>query len=182
MTIQCAERGLLLNRVRGELSSLLNLHHRLFESAAAFGVRTALSAEQRKTELEEEEKTAVNENTRLLEQIEQATQQLNEADMEYKRVVELVSHAVIYSQCPPEYTQMVPFSQIRSELSIAEGKYWFSITDRPIALRDPFKHFKQATRESVVVFLGFRGVRRKRRTTTPLLQPFVARHKRSNTS
>merc|ERR1711935_548826 len=63
VTINCAERGLLLLRVRDEIRMTIAAYQTLYESSIAFGMRKALQAEQGKTdmqkkiqELEEEKK------------------------------------------------------------------------------------------------------------------------------
>ncbi|OEH75657.1 inner dynein arm light chain [Cyclospora cayetanensis] len=90
VTIQCAERGLLLNRVRGELRSLIKSHRRLYESSAAFGVRKALLAEVER-EAEEAKCTELeNENERLQNEIEEAKRELAEVEAEHKRKIEVV--------------------------------------------------------------------------------------------
>ncbi len=53
MAVNCAERGLLLMRVRDELRMSLATYQSLYESAIAFGLRKALGAEQRKSDAEE---------------------------------------------------------------------------------------------------------------------------------
>ena len=52
VTINCAERGLLLLRVRDEIRMTIAAYQTLYESSIAFGMRKALMAEQRKAELE----------------------------------------------------------------------------------------------------------------------------------
>lgn len=52
MTINCAERGLLLLRVRDEIRMTIACYQTLYESSIAFGMRTALQAEQRKVEMQ----------------------------------------------------------------------------------------------------------------------------------
>lgn len=52
VTINCAERGLLLLRIRDELRMTLSAYQTLYESSCAFGMRKALQAEQGKEELE----------------------------------------------------------------------------------------------------------------------------------
>lgn len=42
VTINCAERGLLLYRVRDEIRETLDAYQRLYTSACAYGVRKAL--------------------------------------------------------------------------------------------------------------------------------------------
>lgn len=52
MTINCAERGLLLLRVRDEIRMTIASYQTLYESSIAFGMRKALSAEQTKADME----------------------------------------------------------------------------------------------------------------------------------
>merc|ERR1712142_213829 len=80
VTINCAERGLLLLRVRDEIRMTIAAYQTLYESSVAFGMRKALQAEQGKAdmetkikELEEEKKDLerqVNELKAKCEQIE----------------------------------------------------------------------------------------------------------------
>ncbi|KAK2518553.1 Dnali1 [Columba guinea] len=51
-TINCAERGLLLLRVRDEIRMTIDAHQTLYESSVAFGMRKALHAEKGKADLE----------------------------------------------------------------------------------------------------------------------------------
>ncbi|CAM9671294.1 unnamed protein product, partial [Ectocarpus sp. 4 AP-2014] len=52
VTINCAERGLLLLRVRDEIHMTIAAYQTMYESSIAFGIRKALIAEQRKAEME----------------------------------------------------------------------------------------------------------------------------------
>ena len=52
VTINCAERGLLLLRVRDEIRMTKAAYQTLYESSIAFGIRKALIAEQRKAKME----------------------------------------------------------------------------------------------------------------------------------
>lgn len=52
MTINCAERGLLLLRVRDEIRMTIAAYQTLYESSIAFGIRKALVAEQKKKRLD----------------------------------------------------------------------------------------------------------------------------------
>ena len=52
ITINCAERGLLLLRVRDEARMTISAYETLYESSIAYGIRKALMAEQRKSELD----------------------------------------------------------------------------------------------------------------------------------
>lgn len=62
VTINCAERGLLLLRVRDEIRMTIAAYQTLYESSVAFGMRKALQAEQGKADMER--KVSV-ENTNL---------------------------------------------------------------------------------------------------------------------
>lgn len=59
MTVNCAERGLLLLEVRNEIRTTIAAYQSLYESSIAFGMRKALMAEQRRSELH----SRVSENT-----------------------------------------------------------------------------------------------------------------------
>ncbi|CAB1429071.1 unnamed protein product [Pleuronectes platessa] len=52
VTINCAERGLLLLRVRDEITMSFAVHETLYESSIGFGMRKALQAEQGKADTE----------------------------------------------------------------------------------------------------------------------------------
>ncbi|XP_033957587.1 axonemal dynein light intermediate polypeptide 1 isoform X2 [Pseudochaenichthys georgianus] len=52
VTINCAERGLLLMRVRDEIQMTMAAYQKLYESSVAFGMRKALQAEQGKDDME----------------------------------------------------------------------------------------------------------------------------------
>lgn len=52
VTVNCAERGLLLLRVRDEMRMTISAYQTLYESAVAFGMRKALQTEQGKNEME----------------------------------------------------------------------------------------------------------------------------------
>lgn len=53
ITINCAERGLLLLRVRDEARMTISAYETLYESSIAYGIRKALMAEQKRTELDQ---------------------------------------------------------------------------------------------------------------------------------
>jgi len=52
VTINCAERGLLLLRVRDEMRMTIMAYQTLYESSVAFGMRKALQTEQGKADME----------------------------------------------------------------------------------------------------------------------------------
>ena len=52
ITIDCAERGFLLVRVRDEIRMTVQAYQTLYESSIAYGMRKALMAEQKKNEMQ----------------------------------------------------------------------------------------------------------------------------------
>ncbi|XP_062520518.1 33 kDa inner dynein arm light chain, axonemal-like isoform X2 [Corticium candelabrum] len=95
VTINCAERGLLLLRVRDEIRMTIAAYQTLYESSVAFGMRKALQAEQGKTDMEKKI-AELEEDKRGLEK------QLNEAKVRAeaiekreteRRVIEEKKHA-----------------------------------------------------------------------------------------
>merc|ERR1712100_307958 len=101
VTINCAERGLLLLRVRDEIRMTIAAYQTLYESSVAFGMRKALQAEQRKTdmqkkieELEEEKKDLerqVNELKSKCDAIEKREAERRKADeAKHKEEVEFL--------------------------------------------------------------------------------------------
>merc|ERR1712167_528171 len=82
VTINCAERGLLLLRVRDEIRMTIAAYQTLYESSIAFGMRKALMAEQRKSELEAKIKTLEADKKDLERQVEEL---INRCDAIEKR-------------------------------------------------------------------------------------------------
>lgn len=70
ITINCAERGLLLLRVRDETRMTIAAYETLYESSIAYGIRKALMAEQKKTELDGKLKQLVSIKRELQQQVE----------------------------------------------------------------------------------------------------------------
>ncbi len=70
ITINCAERGLLLLRVRDEARMAIAAYETLYESSIAYGIRKALMAEQRRTDLNSKMKKLTGTNQELRQQIE----------------------------------------------------------------------------------------------------------------
>eukprot|EP00960_Hanusia_phi_P034764 751273-Hanusia_phi.AAC.3 len=71
VTINCAERGLLLLRVRDEIRMTIAAYQTLYESCIAFGMRKALLAEQYKVEMKNKIVQLEGETTDLKRQIEE---------------------------------------------------------------------------------------------------------------
>ena len=74
ITINCAERGLLLLRVRDEIRMTIASYQTLYESSIAFGMRKALMAEYKKTELAGKVKQLEAEREDLTKQVADLTQ------------------------------------------------------------------------------------------------------------
>jgi len=70
ITINCAERGLLLLRVRDEARMTIAAYETLYESSIAYGIRKALMAEHRRMELESKLKDLTNVKKELLTQVQ----------------------------------------------------------------------------------------------------------------
>ena len=82
VTINCAERGLLLLRVRDEIRMTIAAYQTLYESSIAFGMRTALMAEQRKAEMEAKIKHLETDKKDLERQVQEL---INRCDATEKR-------------------------------------------------------------------------------------------------
>ena len=54
ITINCAERGFLLVRVRDEIKMTIQAYQTLYESSIAYGMRKALMAEQEKNTISQD--------------------------------------------------------------------------------------------------------------------------------
>ncbi|GET88922.1 dynein arm light chain, putative [Leishmania tarentolae] len=75
VTISCAERGLLLLRVRDEIRMTLDAYRSLYESSIAFGMRKALHAEQEHVELEARVRALEREKADLQQQVEELVEE-----------------------------------------------------------------------------------------------------------
>ncbi|CAK4734809.1 hypothetical protein LEN26_010669 [Aphanomyces euteiches] len=71
ITINCAERGLLLLRVRVEIRMTIAAYQTLYESSIAFGMRKALMAEQKKLDAEQKLKQLEADRNELAAQVEE---------------------------------------------------------------------------------------------------------------
>merc|ERR1711920_1094728 len=71
VTIICAERGLLLLRVRDEIRMTICAYQSLYESSIAFGMRKALQAEQRRNQHNKKMKELMVANRKLREEVEE---------------------------------------------------------------------------------------------------------------
>ena len=95
ITINCAERGLLLLRVRDEARMTISSYETLYESSIAYGIRKALMAEQRKSELDAKIRTLEETKTDLQKQIDNLKSSMDAAQERAasKRETEEAAHA-----------------------------------------------------------------------------------------
>eukprot|EP00357_Protocruzia_adherens_P013484 CAMPEP_0114995968 /NCGR_PEP_ID=MMETSP0216-20121206/14038_1 /TAXON_ID=223996 /ORGANISM="Protocruzia adherens, Strain Boccale" /LENGTH=238 /DNA_ID=CAMNT_0002360097 /DNA_START=33 /DNA_END=749 /DNA_ORIENTATION=- len=80
ISIICAERGLLLLRVRDEIRMTIQAYQTLYESSIAFGMRKALQSEQKKSEMENKIKELDNECSRLQNEVEELEQNIEDVE------------------------------------------------------------------------------------------------------
>ena len=88
ITINCAERGLLLLRLRDEYRMTVAAFQTLYESSIAFGMRKALLAEQRKIDIKNRINELQNKSGVLDRQIEELTQKCDQVEQEEEAKVE----------------------------------------------------------------------------------------------
>ena len=95
ITINCAERGLLLGnflinpfnklvRVRDEIRMTIQAYQTLYESSIAFGMRKALQAKQKKAEMEKKIKDLDSECNKLEKQVKDLEEKIVEAEQKEK--------------------------------------------------------------------------------------------------
>jgi len=76
VTIICAERGLLLLRVRDEIRMTIAAYQSLYESSIAFGMRKALQAEQRRKQQDSKIKELMGANKELRDEVDRLQQKI----------------------------------------------------------------------------------------------------------
>lgn len=77
VTINCAERGFLLVRVRDEIKMTIQAYQTLYESSIAYGMRKALQAEQSKAEMLIKIQNVEEECAQLEEECEQLKRRID---------------------------------------------------------------------------------------------------------
>jgi len=85
VTISCAERGLLLMRIRDELRMTIAAYQTLYESSVAFGMRKALQAEQGKVDMERQIKDLEGDKSELERQVNELKAKCEQVE---KRAIE----------------------------------------------------------------------------------------------
>jgi len=80
VTIICAERGLLLLRVRDEIRMTICAYQSLYESSIAFGMRKALQAEQRRNQYHAKMRALSADNRKLKNEVEELMQKIEQIE------------------------------------------------------------------------------------------------------
>eukprot|EP00928_Gymnodinium_smaydae_P081499 TRINITY_DN65007_c0_g1_i1.p1 TRINITY_DN65007_c0_g1~~TRINITY_DN65007_c0_g1_i1.p1 ORF type:complete len:235 (-),score=74.74 TRINITY_DN65007_c0_g1_i1:94-798(-) len=80
VTIICAERGLLLLRVRDEIRMTICAYQSLYESSIAFGMRKALQAEQRRNQYNAKLKALSADNRKLSTEVKELEQKISQIE------------------------------------------------------------------------------------------------------
>ncbi len=78
ITINCAERGFLLVRVRDEIKMTIQAYQTLYESSIAYGMRKALMAEQKKNQMQSDIKQLEDTCERLQRENKDMEQQIED--------------------------------------------------------------------------------------------------------
>merc|ERR1711933_268812 len=82
VTIICAERGLLLLRVRDEIRMTICAYQSLYESSIAFGMRKALQAEQRRNQQSKKMKDLIVANRKLREEVDELDTKIAQIELD----------------------------------------------------------------------------------------------------
>eukprot|EP01065_Artemidia_motanka_P037030 TRINITY_DN4518_c0_g1_i1.p2 TRINITY_DN4518_c0_g1~~TRINITY_DN4518_c0_g1_i1.p2 ORF type:complete len:227 (+),score=71.44 TRINITY_DN4518_c0_g1_i1:65-745(+) len=82
VTVNCAERGLLLLRTRDEMRMTINNFRTLYESSVAFGMRKALQAEQQKADMLQDIRQLEKDCDDLRAQVEELTERCEQVECE----------------------------------------------------------------------------------------------------
>merc|ERR1712146_436747 len=112
ITINCAERGLLLLRVRDELRMTVAAYQGLYESSVAYGMRKALRSEQLKAELNKSTKEVEMQKLDLSRRVEELKQFCEETATNFKE-----SQATLEKKNSDELQQLKKFNAaLKAEL------------------------------------------------------------------
>ncbi|XP_043481289.1 33 kDa inner dynein arm light chain, axonemal [Leptopilina heterotoma] len=80
VTINCAERGILLLRVRDEIKMTMSAYQTLYQSSVAFGIRKSLQAEQGKEDLVSNLNVLLSEKIELEKSVAELQQKLEQTE------------------------------------------------------------------------------------------------------
>lgn len=76
VTINCLERGILLMRIKKEVEMTVNSYQSLYESAIAYGIRTALISEEIKSKMDEQTRKIEDDCEYLQEKIKKLEKEI----------------------------------------------------------------------------------------------------------
>ena len=82
VTINCLERGILLMRIKKEIEMTVNSYQSLYESAIAYGIRTALISAQDKSNMDDRIKNIADECEYLEEKIKKLEKEIDQKEEE----------------------------------------------------------------------------------------------------
>ena len=122
VTINCLERGILLMRIKKEVEMTVNSYQSLYESAIAYGIRTALISEETKSKMDEQTKRVEDECDYLTEKIkklEKEIETITEQD-ERKRKEENEKHDKLVKEFRDKNNKLK--DDIKNKLSTALNK------------------------------------------------------------
>mmetsp|Transcript_34515 Transcript_34515/g.56205 ORF Transcript_34515/g.56205 Transcript_34515/m.56205 type:complete len:242 (+) Transcript_34515:102-827(+) len=85
ITINCAERGLLLLRIRDEIRMTIASYQALYESSIAYGMRKALQSQQSKNKLVEESNQVKRECSELEKEVNLLQDQISELQQNHDK-------------------------------------------------------------------------------------------------
>lgn len=122
VTINCLERGILLMRIKKEVEMTVNSYQSLYESAIAYGIRTALISEETKSKMDEQTKRVEDECDYLSEKIkklEKEIETITEQD-ERKRKEENEKHDKLVKEFRDKNNKLK--DDIKNKLSTALNK------------------------------------------------------------
>merc|ERR1712154_226731 len=86
ITINCAERGLLLLRIRDEIRMTISSYQSLYESSIAYGMRKSLQSQQIKTKLKEESNQLKRECSELEKEVKKKEDILAKHNIDIKQM------------------------------------------------------------------------------------------------
>jgi len=122
VTINCLERGILLLRIKKEVEMTVNSYQSLYESAIAYGIRTALISEESKSKMDEQIKRIDDDCNYLTDKINKLEKEIETISIqdEKKRQEENEKHEKIVKDYREKNNKLK--DEIKNKLSSALNK------------------------------------------------------------
>ena len=122
VTINCLERGILLMRIKKEVEMTVNSYQSLYESAIAYGIRTALISEESKSKMDEQVKRIDDDCNYLADKIKKLEKEIETISVEdeKKRQEENEKHEKIVREYREKNNKLK--DEIKNKLSSALNK------------------------------------------------------------